>query len=95
MKQKILHSICFCAVLIMAACSASTADLEKGVKDLANEKMAGTGVKATKVSLVHKSGNDYTGLITLTDGEETEEYDINVTYDGRTFQYEIPALLDE
>ena len=31
----------------------------------------------------------------MSDGSETEEYDINVIYDGRTFQYEIPELLDK
>ena len=57
--------------------------------------MKGTGVRATDVTFIHQEGNYYTGIITLSDGSETEEYDINVIYDGRTFQYEIPELLDK
>lgn len=71
---------------------ATTAELEKEVKDLANEKLSGTGVKATKVLLTHKGGNDYSGTITLSGDGEVEDYDINVVYDGRSFQYEIPDL---
>ena len=67
----------------------STAELEKEVKDLANEKFSGTGVKATKVMLIHKGGNDYSGTITLSADGEVEDYDIKVVSDGRSFQYEI------
>ena len=70
----------------------STAELEKEVKDLANEKFSGTGVKATKVMLIHKGGNDYSGTITLSADGEVEDYDINVVSDGRSFQYEIQGL---
>jgi len=96
---KHIKSFVFC---LLMACTMSctlvscnqmtTAELEKEVKDLANEKLSGTGVKATKVMLIHKGGNDYSGTITLSGGGEVEDYDINVVYDGRSFQYEIPDL---
>lgn len=96
---KHIKSFVFC---LLMACTMSctlvscnqmtTAELEKEVKDLANEKLSGTGVKATKVLLIHKGGNDYSGTITLSGDGEVEDYDINVVYDGRSFQYEIPDL---
>lgn len=93
MKQKFIHLfICLLTVLTFTSCSTSTADLEKEVKKLFNEKNMEAGVKATKVTLVHEDGNNYSGFIVLTDGEDTEEYEINVICDGRSFQYEIPDL---
>jgi len=96
---KHIKSILFCLLMActmsctLVSCEqATTAELEKEVKDLANEKLSGTGVKATKVLLTHKGGNDYSGTITLSGDGEVEDYDINVVYDGRSFQYEIPDL---
>ncbi len=96
---KHIKSFVFCLLMActmsctLVSCEqATTAELEKEVKDLANEKLSGTGVKATKVLLTHKGGNDYSGTITLSGDGEVEDYDINVVYDGRSFQYEIPDL---
>lgn len=83
------------AALTLLSCKPSTSQLEDEVINLVNEKLSSTGVKATKISLIHKGGNDYCGIITLTADGEVEEYDINVVSDGRTFQYEIPAFLAE
>ena len=81
--------------LAFASCQLSTSQLEKEVKNLVNEKMAGTGVRATNINLVHEDGNKYTGQITLVvDGEE-ETFSINVISDGRSFQYAIPELIGE
>ena len=74
------------------SCRMSTSQLEKEVRELFNEKNDGTGVKATKVTLIKKDDNNYTGTIILTGDGETEEFEINVVYDGRIFQYEIPDL---
>lgn len=81
--------------LTFASCQLTTSQLEKEVKNLVNEKMAGTGVRATNINLVHEDGNKYTGQITLVADEEVETFSINVISDGRTFQYEIPELLGE
>lgn len=89
-----IKTILFClmASIALLSCKPITSQLEKEVKSLANEKLSGTGVKATNVTLIHKGGNDYSGIITLSADGEEEEYDINVVCDGRNFQYEIPAL---
>lgn len=96
---KHIKSFVFCLLmactmsLTFVSCNqVSTAELEKEVKDLANEKFSGTGVKATKVLLIHKGGNDYSGTITLSADGEVEDYDIKVVSDGRSFQYEIQGL---
>lgn len=81
--------------LTFASCQLTTSQLEKEVKDFVNEKMSGTGVHATNINLVHEDGNNYTGQITLVADGEEEDFDINVVYDGRSFQYEIPELLGE
>lgn len=95
MKMIIRYLACFLVALTLCACSLSTSDLENEVKDLVNQKLSGTGIKATNVLLTHVEGNDYSGIVTLTDGSDAEEFDINVVYDGRSFQYEIPAFNDE
>lgn len=96
---KHIKSFVFCLLmactmsLTFVSCNqVSTAELEKEVKDLANEKLSGTGIKATKVMLTHKGGNDYSGTITLSGDGEVEDYAINVVCDGRNFQYEIQGL---
>ena len=43
--------------LTFASCQLTTSQLEKEVKNLANEKLAGTGVRATNINLVHEDGN--------------------------------------
>lgn len=96
---KHIKSFVFCLLMACAmpftfvSCeNTTTAELEKEVKDLANKQLSGTGVKATKVILIHKGGNDYSGTITLSGDGEVEDYAINVVCDGRHFQYEIPDL---
>lgn len=81
--------------LTFASCQLTTSQLEKEVKNLVNEKMAETGVRATNINLVHEDGNKYTGQITLVADGEEETFSINVICDGRTFQYEIPELIGE
>lgn len=79
--------------LTFASCHVTTSQLEKEVKNLVNEKLTGTGVHATNINLVHESGNNYAGQITLVADGEEETFSINVISDGRNFQYEIPELL--
>ena len=50
---------------------------------------AGLNIKVNNISLVHKGGNDYTGLVILECEGEIEQFDINVVCDGESFQYEI------
>ena len=78
----------------LTACGASVRELETEVLNLFNEDAYETGLYATEVILVHVKDNQYEGLITITDGEDTEKFDINVVYDGESFMYEIPDFLE-
>lgn len=73
------------------SCKISTGQLENEVQNLMEEKFeeAGLNIKVNNISLVHKGGNDYTGLVILECEGEIEQFDINVICDGESFQYEI------
>lgn len=87
--------ITFFAIVFALTCIScnhvSTSRLEKEVKALFNKNAASEGVdaKATKVTLIKKDANNYVGSITIQAEGETEDYDIKVISDGRSFQYEI------
>ncbi len=85
--------LCLIVVLVFVACHPTTEQLEKDVKKLASEKLASADIRVVDVRLIHKGGNDYSGIITLSSQGETEEFDINVVCDGRNFQYEISAFI--
>ena len=84
--------LCLLVVLLFVACRPTTEQLEKEVKTLASEKFAEVNIRVVNVTLIHKGGNDYSGIITLSSEGESEDFDINVVCDGRNFQYEIPAF---
>lgn len=79
----------------LTACKPSVSDVEEQTIELFNKtaKKNGLGmIKATNVDLVHESGNNYTGRITLECEGESEEMDIEVTCDGKKIKYNIPEL---
>lgn len=80
--------------LTLLSCGISTEQLTDEVRDLMKEKFkeSGLDIRVKDVSLVHKGGNDYTGLVVLEYEGETEQYDLNVICDGESFQYEIVGL---
>ena len=84
--------LAFLMFFALTACRASVDELQTEVQNLFNKEAEEIGLYATDVILVHVKDNQYEGLITITDGEETEKFDINVVYDGETFMYEIPEL---
>lgn len=79
----------------LTGCGTSVSELESQVMDLFNEKAAEEDLElyATDVTLVHVKDNQYEGIITISDGEETVGLDISVLFDGESFMYEIPELL--
>lgn len=96
-KIKMLLFASLMALTFTACNKVTTASLESEVKQLFNEtsKKEGADVKATKVTLIKVDDTNYKGQITLNADGEEEDFDINVIYDGRSFQYEIPDLLDD
>ena len=77
------------ALGLTTACGRSTEDLEKDVKEAISAKLAGEGVNVVSVDLVKKGGNEYTGIVKLSDGSETVEGTLTVTVDGDDFIWEI------
>ena len=68
----------------------SKTKLQKEVKSIMVEKMKERGqtLVITDLTLVHKEGNNYTGLATCTLDGEKIEYDVRVIYDGSSIQAE-------
>lgn len=95
-KIKLIFFTLLLTFFIASCNQVSTPSLEREVKTLFNEnaKKEGSYVRAKSVNLIKIDNNTYRGQITLTADGEEENFDINVITDGRSFQYEIPELID-
>ncbi len=80
-------------ILFLVSCSnkVSTEDLAIQVKDsmIEEAKKQGTEIKIQKVTLVHKSGNEYTGVLETIETNDAFTYTIEVIYDGESFKWSI------
>jgi hypothetical protein len=86
-------------LFIAVALSLASCDLRMSADELATEvqqsmvetwKEQGFTPKVTKgLRLTHKGGNEYVGLITLSVDGESEQFSVNVTYDGNNVQWEV------
>jgi len=75
---------------LTTACGPSIESLEEDVKKaISADADLKPGVFVKSVSLVKKGGNEYTGIIELTDGSETVTADLEVTVDGSRFIWKI------
>ena len=92
-KFKILViSLVTIATFGLFSCGTSTSNLAEQVQDLMIKKFQQEGITLKvkeDLQLVHKSGNEYTGIMTvIVDGEESQ-LSVDVISDGKAFQYEI------
>lgn len=46
-------------------------------------------LKVGDLSLAHRGGNDYRGIVEISDGNETAELMVEVTYDGKMFIWQV------
>jgi hypothetical protein len=71
----------------------STSDLQVEVEQSIRETWAKepslTNAKINSFNLIHKSGNQYEGLLDASIDEEREKLVIDVTYDGKQFMWQI------
>ena len=77
---------------MLVSCKLSTSDLAKQVQEHMVETFAenGTTIRVTKdLQLVKKSNNEYSGLMTISAGGQTEQISVSVVYDGKSFSWEI------
>ncbi|MBK7867192.1 MAG: hypothetical protein IPJ75_09485 [Ignavibacteriales bacterium] len=79
------------AALLFTACSLSTEQLADEVKkDMANNaEFKSRGVTVKEFTLVHKSGNDYEGLLVATESNGEFTYKVDVTYDGSKLTWKL------
>lgn len=76
--------------VFFSSCSNSVSRLESDMLELANERLEGTSVYATRVELKHSDESSYTGTITLEiDGDE-REIPIDVIREGDSLHFDIP-----
>ncbi len=58
------------------------------IVDKWQEDSATRHLKLDKLTLVHRTANEYTGVVTVDDNGTTQNYAVEVTYDGRTFVWQ-------
>ena len=77
-------------VRLLSSCASSTDDLEREVKKamIENAKSNGQNMTISNFALVHKGGNDYTGIATCTIDGERMDLNVYVVCDGSKFQAE-------
>jgi len=95
MNRKIMFVGLFVLILssaMLVSCRLSTSELAKQVQEHMVETFTenGTAVRVTKdLELVKKSNNEYSGLMTISAGGQTQQISVNVVYDGKSFSWEI------
>jgi hypothetical protein len=57
------------------------------IRKFASEGKA--GIRVGELTLVHRGGNDYRGLVELTDGVESAQATVEVIYDGSSLIWQI------
>jgi hypothetical protein len=77
--------------LFLSACTLSTEDLTQQVKEdmMKNAKFKENSVTVVDLKLVKKTDTEYTGLLKTTEPGGEKTYDVQVTYDGSTFKWEV------
>ena len=95
MNRKIMFVGLFVLILsgaMLVSCKVSTSELAKQVQEHMVETFAenGTTVRVTKdLQLVKKSNNEYSGLMTISAGGQTQQVSVDVVYDGKSFSWVI------
>ncbi|MDR2971291.1 MAG: hypothetical protein LBU83_05095 [Bacteroidales bacterium] len=96
MKNRINNFLAICIsimfVAMFSSCKLSTEQLAKEVKISMQEtwKEEGiTGIRIKDFTLVHESGNKYSGLLTTIEDGGEYKYTVNVIYDGNNMKWEI------
>jgi IS5 family transposase len=75
--------------VLLSACSISTDDLAKEVQASIQQKFSGKGIQVKKLTLVHKGGNNYTGILVTNEyGVFEGRYSVDVVYDGNNYSWQ-------
>lgn len=75
----------------LVACGPNTEDLALEVQQSMEENFASEnlGIEITSFQLVHKQGNEYSGILETIEEGEKFTYSVEVISDGETFKWEI------
>lgn len=90
-KWNWIAAITFLIVIIAAnTCNSSTSNIEQTTKEIMVEKFKkeGMNLEVKSLNLVHKSGNEYTGLAECKVDGEDAQFSLKVISDGQTVQAE-------
>lgn len=91
-NRKLILSFVFVFMAFMlSACSLTTEELTEEVKKNMNESefFQKNDIKVVDLKLVHKAGNEYTGILKTKEPGGEFSYDVEVLYDGSTYKWEI------
>ena len=95
MNRKILFIGLFVIILssaMLVSCKLSTSELAKQVQEHMVETWAESGINARVINnlqLVKKGNNEYSGLMTISTGGQTQQISVSVVYDGDSFSWMI------
>ena len=89
--------VCFGLSFVMGGVVLTRAQLETQVRENIESNLRVKTLNKTEVksfNLVHESGNKYKGILIAKTGASTETAEVDVTYDGETFLWQILPLKD-
>lgn len=90
--KKFWVSFFLLSIIMASSCRLSTNQLAEEVKKSMKEtwKQQGiTGVAIDNLTLTHKGGNEYSGLLETTENGEKGKYTVEVIYDGENMKWEL------
>ena len=95
MNRKIMFVGLFVLILsgaMLVSCKLSTSELAKQVQEHMVDTWAESGINARvtrDLQLVKKGNNEYSGLMTISTGGQTQQISVSVVYDGKSFSWMI------
>lgn len=84
----------FFACLFITACSPSTEDIAAEVragieKQFERPEVRIYNVKITNLTVTHIQGNQYKGILEVTENGRPQTYVVEIIHDGKTVQWEV------
>lgn len=83
--------------LMFVACGISKDNIAETVKVSLQQKLTeqamfkGHGLNVKSINVIHKNGNEYKGLATVTKGSKKAQIILDITVDGEQVMWQIPA----
>lgn len=77
---------------VLCSCAMSVEDVAEEVRDDIKTKLeaqGNTNVQVGEVVLVHKGGNDYTSVVSVSANGYTQDCSLYVTFDGESYTWEL------